>query len=215
MLICTVFCNKSQITSVLRLPHYLHRDPASRKRQRKGKSRFRDSKIWFRVPRDSDPRKTALARVSSTYKRQTRPLVREGAPQKQDCNCQTVINIWSWAPDGARYQDLLTDRPSVAMWLWLWLWLCTVFCNKSQITSLFVNTYISMWYPTGFRVTIFSETRVKKMQDHCHPSISCCVYSSLLPYSSPFLSGKLMHKHLWLVLWWSVPTVIHLVVLGT
>jgi hypothetical protein len=23
------------------------------------------------------------------------PLVREGAPQKQDRNCQTVINIWS------------------------------------------------------------------------------------------------------------------------
>jgi hypothetical protein len=53
-----------------------------------------------------------------------RPLVREGAPQKQDRNCQTVIiNIWSWAPDGARHQDLLTDWPSVAMWLWLWLWL--------------------------------------------------------------------------------------------
>jgi hypothetical protein len=45
----------------------------------------------------------------------TRPLVREGAPQKQDRNCQTVITIWSCAPDGARHQDLLTDRPSVAM----------------------------------------------------------------------------------------------------
>jgi hypothetical protein len=42
-------------------------------------------------------------------------------PQKQDRNCQTVINIWSWAPDGARHQDLLIDWPSVAMWLWLWL----------------------------------------------------------------------------------------------
>jgi hypothetical protein len=48
------------------------------------------------VPRDSDPRKTALARASSIYKRQTHPLVREGAPQKQDRNCQPVINIWSW-----------------------------------------------------------------------------------------------------------------------
>jgi hypothetical protein len=47
------------------------------------------------------------------------PLVREGAPQKQDPNCQTVINIWSRAPDGARHQDLVTDWPSVAMWLWL------------------------------------------------------------------------------------------------
>jgi hypothetical protein len=26
---------------------------------------------------------------------QTRPLVREGAPQGQDRNCQTIINIWS------------------------------------------------------------------------------------------------------------------------
>jgi hypothetical protein len=43
-------------------------------------------------------------------KRQTRPLVREGVPRKQDRNCQTVINIWSWAPYGARHQDWLTDR---------------------------------------------------------------------------------------------------------
>jgi hypothetical protein len=91
---------------------YLHRDPASRRRRRKGKSHIWDSKIWSRVPRDSDTRKTALARASSIYKRQTRPIVREGAPQKQDRNCQTVINIWSWAPDGARHQDLLIDGQS-------------------------------------------------------------------------------------------------------
>jgi hypothetical protein len=59
---------------------YLHRDPASRSRRRKGKSQICDSKIWSQVPRDSDPRKTALARASSMYKRQTRPFVREGAP---------------------------------------------------------------------------------------------------------------------------------------
>jgi hypothetical protein len=28
------------------------------------------------------------------YKRQTRPLVREGAPQTQDLDWQTVINYW-------------------------------------------------------------------------------------------------------------------------
>jgi hypothetical protein len=93
---------------------YLHRGPASRRRRRKGKSQIWDSKIWWRVPRDSDPRKTALARASSIYKIQNRPLVREGAPQKQDRNCQRVINIWSWAPDGARHQDLLTDWPTVS-----------------------------------------------------------------------------------------------------
>jgi hypothetical protein len=95
---------------------YLHRDPGNRRRWRKGKSQIWDSKIWSWVPRYSDPRKTTLARASSIYKRQTRPLVREGFPQWQDRDCQTVINIWSWAPE-----DLLIDCPSVAMWLWLWV----------------------------------------------------------------------------------------------
>jgi hypothetical protein len=37
--------------------------------------------------------------------------------QRGGGGCQTVINIWSWAPDGARRQDGLTDRPSVVTWL--------------------------------------------------------------------------------------------------
>jgi hypothetical protein len=38
-------------------------------------------------------------------------LSKERTPhKKQDSNCQKVINIWSWAPDGARHQDWLTDR---------------------------------------------------------------------------------------------------------
>jgi hypothetical protein len=57
--------------------------------------------------------------------RKTDPSSRQRGrpPKKQDRNCQTVINIWSWASDGARHQDLLTEWPSVAMWFWLWLWL--------------------------------------------------------------------------------------------
>jgi hypothetical protein len=62
---------------------YLHRDPASRRRRRKGKSQIGDSKIWSRVQKDSDPRKTAPAKASSIYKRHTRPLVRVGAPQNK------------------------------------------------------------------------------------------------------------------------------------
>jgi hypothetical protein len=60
----------------------LHRDPASRRRQRKGKSQTWDSKIWSWVSRDSDPRKTALARASSIYKMQTRlsPLLSSPTP---------------------------------------------------------------------------------------------------------------------------------------
>jgi hypothetical protein len=55
----------------------------SRSRRRKGKSRIWDSKIWSRVPRDSDPRKTALTRASSIYETQTCPLVREGTPTER------------------------------------------------------------------------------------------------------------------------------------
>jgi hypothetical protein len=75
--------------------------------------------------------------------RKTDPSSRQrGRPTKQDCNCQGVINIWSWAPDGTRHQDLLIDWPSVAMWLWLWLWLwlwivefCTGGCEERTWAS--------------------------------------------------------------------------------
>jgi hypothetical protein len=65
---------------------------------------------------------------SAAYTKGRLVLSSERAAHKnQDCNCQTVINIWSWATDGARYQDLLTDWltdwltnwPSVAMTLTL------------------------------------------------------------------------------------------------
>jgi hypothetical protein len=60
---------------------YKYRDHASRRRQWKGKSQNWDSKIRRRVPRDSDLRKTLLARASSIYKRQTHPLIK-GPPHK-------------------------------------------------------------------------------------------------------------------------------------
>jgi hypothetical protein len=61
---------------------YIHRDPETRRRRPKGKSRIRDSKIWPRVLRDWDPKMIALERASSNCKRQTRPLVREDAPNQ-------------------------------------------------------------------------------------------------------------------------------------
>jgi hypothetical protein len=72
-------------------------------------------------PKGLGPEKDYAGEGQQHIKRQTRPLVRDWAPQKQDRNCQRIINIWSWAPDGARarHQDLLIDWPSVAMWLWL------------------------------------------------------------------------------------------------
>jgi hypothetical protein len=60
-------------------------------------------------PKGLGPEKDYAGEGNSIYKRQTRPLVGEGFPQKQDRNCQRVINILSEAPDGARRQDLLID----------------------------------------------------------------------------------------------------------
>jgi hypothetical protein len=74
---------------------YLHCSPASRRRRQKGKSGIWGSKIWSRVPWDSDRKVAALARTISNCKWQTRPLVRESAPHQQNRNCLTVINICS------------------------------------------------------------------------------------------------------------------------
>jgi hypothetical protein len=62
--------------------HYnrLHCSPVSHRRQRKGKSRMWDSKIWSRVLWDSDPKMTALARASSNCKWETRHLCQRERP---------------------------------------------------------------------------------------------------------------------------------------
>jgi hypothetical protein len=89
---------------------YLHRDPSSRRRRRKGKSRIWDSKIWSRVPRDSDPKMTALARSSSNCKGQTRPLVRKGAKNQQTRNCHTSNKDLVVSPRWVLYSK--TDWPA-------------------------------------------------------------------------------------------------------
>jgi hypothetical protein len=102
---------------------YLHRSPASRRRQRKekpsawgynwaslflwdintgtwpfrlGKSRIWDSKIWSWVTWDSGLRITALARTSSNCKRQTHPLLREDVTQRLWPQVFSKKNCWSW-----------------------------------------------------------------------------------------------------------------------
>jgi hypothetical protein len=46
-------------------------------------------------PKGLGPEKDCAGKGQQLIQRQTHPLVREGVPQKQDRNCQTVINIWS------------------------------------------------------------------------------------------------------------------------
>jgi hypothetical protein len=74
-------------------------------------SRIWDSKMWSWIPKDSDPRMTALARTSSHCKRQTRPIVRKGTPHQQTRNYLTVTKIWSWAQAGYWHRDRLADWP--------------------------------------------------------------------------------------------------------
>jgi hypothetical protein len=89
---------KYLVNSWLSIPYrggveYLHHNPASRMRQRKGKSRIWDSKICSRAPRDWVLRMTALATASRNHKWETSPLVRESTSNQQICNCLTVIKI--------------------------------------------------------------------------------------------------------------------------
>jgi hypothetical protein len=50
-----------------------------------------------------------------------RPDLSSGRAHKQDRTAavKQLATIWSWAPDGARHQDTLTDGPSVVNWLGL------------------------------------------------------------------------------------------------
>jgi hypothetical protein len=52
-----------------------------------------ESFLSYQVPRDSDPRMTALARTNSNYKQQAHPLGRESAPYQQTRNCLTNKNV--------------------------------------------------------------------------------------------------------------------------
>jgi hypothetical protein len=69
--------------------------------------------------------------------RQTRPLVREGTPKmtkkvtlREKKLYGQKSHIW------ARHQDILTDWPSVAMWLWLWLRCLLLQCKPVLLCGL-------------------------------------------------------------------------------
>jgi hypothetical protein len=72
---------------------YLHRNPASRTRRRKRKSRIRDSKIWSWVSRDWNLENDCIGEASRNRKLQTHALVRASAPNQQTRKCLTNKNL--------------------------------------------------------------------------------------------------------------------------
>jgi hypothetical protein len=77
-----VFCAWSVPRSYIEDIEYLHRDPASRRRRRKGKFQNWDSKIWSRDPRDSDPRKIVLERAQQHIQKTDPSSRQRGRPTK-------------------------------------------------------------------------------------------------------------------------------------
>jgi hypothetical protein len=64
----------------------------------------------------------------------TDPTSRQrGRPIWTGLQLSIKINIWSWAPDGARHQDRQADWLSVAKWLWLCVF-CLPFCPDDWIS---------------------------------------------------------------------------------
>jgi hypothetical protein len=91
-------------------------------RSRLGESRIWHNKIWSWFALDSDPRMTALTRPSSNCKRQTRALVREGAPHKETRSYLTdnknlVLGL-KWVLDTRQTGQLTVDR-NITLTFWV------------------------------------------------------------------------------------------------
>jgi hypothetical protein len=127
---------------------------------RLGQSRIWVSKIWSRIPWDSDPRMIVLARTSSNCKRQTCSLVRESAPHQQTCTCLTNKNLvvsprWMLVTKTDRLTDWLTD------------WLTD---RRSIVLTLTVQSRTLDERPSVFiREPIFSSERMLH-KDYYHKS---------------------------------------------
>jgi hypothetical protein len=68
-------------------------------------------------PKGLGPKKDCAGK-GQQHIQKTDPSSRQrGRLTKQDRNCQRVINIWPWTPDGARHQDLLTVSRNVTLTL--------------------------------------------------------------------------------------------------
>jgi hypothetical protein len=93
--------------------NYLHRDPALKSETVK----------YVHESQGTRTRENLCWRRPAAYIKDRR---------NQNRNSQTIINIWTLAPDGARHQDVLLDWPSIAMWLWIYFDLESIWPSRHQ-----------------------------------------------------------------------------------
>jgi hypothetical protein len=100
---------------------YLHRDPATRKRRRNGKSQIWDSKIRSASIKGLGPEKDCVGKIQQHIQKTDPSSRQRGRPRKQDRNCQIVIAKylvmsprWSSTP---RLTDWLTVSRNVTLTL--------------------------------------------------------------------------------------------------
>jgi hypothetical protein len=67
-----------------------------------------------------------------------------GCLTETELHCQTVTNIWSWAPDGSPHLDTMTDWHSVITWLWL-AWNSVDSTSSAYMNSKRRPAYIEEW----------------------------------------------------------------------
>jgi hypothetical protein len=77
-----------------------------------------DNNVWPRLLQDSNPRKIALAKTSSSRKLQTWPLVREGSPHQQTHNWLKIVlkNGDKLVAGPTWVPDIKTDWPTDRRW---------------------------------------------------------------------------------------------------
>jgi hypothetical protein len=106
--------------------------------------------------------KTALARPSNNWKPQTRPLIREGAPNQRTCNCLQIMKIrinWSQVPDG-----LLTPRQTGRL---------TVGHNKTLTNS--------SWFALDFQPSVYTrlcKKTVYKTKISCNKTVRMIMFAA-------------------------------------
>jgi hypothetical protein len=108
--------------------------------------------------------------MTVTDRRQTRPLVRDCAPQRQHSNLQTENNIWSQVLEWMWHQDILTDWSSVVTWLWLWISsLCTNVTSKYEDLALQVGSlrWDSKIWPCVLRDFDLRVTALARPRSNC------------------------------------------------